>query len=397
MEDKVQLSSLVVLFAFNILYMAASGLIVPGIPLYFSINGFSEDVVNLILASVALVTILGQVIWGYLSDRVTKPFFVELGTLGYTLGYLTLVFLNNKLLIAIALIVLNFFGSAAYPAAMALLADLSSNQNRGRSMGIFWSMASLGWAISVAFTGLIIEKFGGRYFFGLCSSLYAISFLLVFFGFRNFSKKVKDPSTSGGESFLKSILSLESSFIMFLIGTIIFFMADFTKNVYIPMFYSFELNLGVVTSTLLLSFTSWIELPATVLFGSLSDKIGRKKAVLIGYMLCIIYMIINSLAYDLRMAILAMGLYGLVWGAFSSASSALVSELTSDDKRGFAMGLFNSSWNFASLIAPLLIGMLIQLLGYRLTFIAISVLLFIACILVIFGVRSKPIVLENRK
>lgn len=391
-KEKVRINPLIVLFSYNILYMAAAGLIVPGVPLYLATNGFSEDVVNLVLASTALASLVGQVIFGYVSDRVmTKSFFVGLGTISYIFGYLTLALLKNKLLSVFILVILNFFGSAAYPAAMALLADFSSVQNRGRSMGFFWSSASLGWAISVAFTGLILERFGGSYLFGICSLMYSVSFLLIYFGFRGYDKKVKieDPSTKVRGSIFKSILSLEGSFLVFLVGTLIFFMADFTKNVYIPMFYTFELGLGITTSTLLLSFTSWIELPSTVFFGYLSDKIGRKKVILIGYMLCIIFMVINSLAYNFWSATFAMGLYGLIWGAFSGASSALASELTSENKRGFAMGLFNSSGSIANLIAPLSIGVLIQLFGYRLAFVTLSMLLLVACLLLIFRVKGE--------
>jgi len=391
-KEKVHINPLIVLFSYNILYMAAAGLIVPGVPLYLATNGFSEDVVNLVLASTALASLVGQVIFGYVSDRVmTKSFFVGLGTISYIFGYLTLALLKNKLLSVFILVILNFFGSAAYPAAMALLADFSSVQNRGRSMGFFWSSASLGWAISVAFTGLILERFGGSYLFGICSLMHSVSFLLIYFGFRGYDKKVKieDPSTKVRGSIFKSILSLEGSFLVFLVGTLIFFMADFTKNVYIPMFYTFELGLGITTSTLLLSFTSWIELPSTVFFGYLSDKIGRKKVILIGYMLCIIFMVINSLAYNFWSATFAMGLYGLIWGAFSGASSALASELTSENKRGFAMGLFNSSGSIANLIAPLSIGVLIQLFGYRLAFVTLSMLLLVACLLLIFRVKEK--------
>jgi len=391
-KEKVRINPLIVLFSYNILYMAAAGLIVPGVPLYLATNGFSEDVVNLVLASTALASLVGQVIFGYVSDRVmTKSFFVGLGTISYIFGYLTLALLKNKLLSVFILVILNFFGSAAYPAAMALLADFSSVQNRGRSMGLFWSSASLGWAISVAFTGLILERFGGSYLFGICSLMYSVSFLLIYFGFRGYDKKVKieDPSTKVRGSIFKSILSLEGSFLVFLVGTLIFFMADFTKNVYIPMFYTFESGLGITTSTLLLSFTSWIELPSTVFFGYLSDKIGRKKVILIGYMLCIIFMVINSLAYNFWSATFAMGLYGLIWGAFSGASSALASELTSENERGFAMGLFNSSGSIANLIAPLSIGVLIQLFGYRLAFVTLSMLLLVACLLLIFRVKEK--------
>ncbi|MBO3768698.1 MAG: MFS transporter [Candidatus Brockarchaeota archaeon] len=392
MERKTHVRPLIILFLYNVLYMAASGLLVPGIPLYLLTNGFDGNLVNIILASIAMVSLLGQVIWGYFSDMMmTKLSFVELGTIGYTIGYLILTFLRDKFTIAIVLIISNFIGSASYPAAMALLADLSSVQSRGKSMGTFWSAASLGWATSVAFTGFIVEKLGGKYLFVLCFLMYAVSFLLVYFGFQEShqSTEVRRSTVKERKPILRSILSLEGSFLAFLLGSVIFFMADFVKNVYIPMFYAFELELGMTTATLLLSLTSWIELPTTILFGSLSDKIGRKRVVLIGYILCGIYMFINSLAQGFGEAVLAMCLYGVIWGAFSGASSALASELVDESKRGFAMGLFNSSSNVASLLAPLSMGTLAQVLGYRPMFSLMGTFILTACLLLMLGVKEK--------
>ncbi|MEM3415209.1 MAG: hypothetical protein QW575_06525, partial [Thermoproteota archaeon] len=83
MERKTHVRPLIILFLYNVLYMAASGLLVPGIPLYLLTNGFDGNLVNIILASIAMVSLLGQVIWGYFSDMMmTKLSFVELGTIG---------------------------------------------------------------------------------------------------------------------------------------------------------------------------------------------------------------------------------------------------------------------------------------------------------------------------
>jgi DHA1 family multidrug resistance protein-like MFS transporter len=381
---------LVAIFAYNILYMAASGLLVPGTPLYLSTNGFEGGMLNMTLSLMAVSSLLGQIIWGYLSDRVaTKLTFVELGTLSYILGYVLLMVLRDRLATALVLIASNFVGSASYPAAMSLLADLSSDQNRGRSMGVFWSAASFGWAASVAFTGFIVERLGGVYFFGACSLLLLSSLLSVYIGFRgerqHTATKRLEPNTK--TSFLRSFLGLEAPFLVFLSCSVIFFMADYVKNVYVPMFYAFELGMGMVIATLLLSLTSWIEIPVNILFGSLSDRFGRKRMVLLGYALCGTFMIVNSLAAGFEGALIAMCLYGFVWGAFSGASSALASELVDEGRRGFAMGLFNSSWTIASMFAPASMGMLVQVFGYRLMFEVMGTLMLLSCILLVLGVR----------
>ncbi|MBO3754834.1 MAG: MFS transporter [Candidatus Brockarchaeota archaeon] len=386
---KTRIKPLLVIFAYNILFMAASGLLVPGTPLYLSTNGFDGGSVNLLLSSIAVSSLIGQVTWGYLSDRaMDRLFFLKLGTAGYALGYLAIVLLKNRLALAILLVATSFVGSASYPAAMALLSETSSTKNRGRSMGVFWSAASLGWAISVAFTGFIINELGGGYFFGLCSLLYSASLALVHLFLRIEDRHASDDKRSRGVS-LSSFFRLGTPFLAFLSGSIIFFMADFAKNVYVPMFYAFELGLGMVTATLLLSLTSWLEIPVNVIFGYLSDRLGRKTVVLVAYVLCGAYMFINSMVTGFEGALLTMALYGFVWGAFSGASSAFASELVDEDKKGIALGLFNSSWNIASMLAPVSIGMLSQAYGYRLMFNTMGVLMLLACLIIIFGIQGR--------
>jgi MFS family permease len=387
--EKTRLSPILIIFAYNVLFMAASGLLVPGIPLYLSTNGFDGGSINLILSSIALSSLLGQIAWGYLSDRtMNRLFFLKLGAMGYALGYLLMVLLKDRFALTVLLVATSFVGSASYPAAMTFLSETSSVKNRGRSMGFFSSAASLGWAISVAFTGLVISELGGGYFFGLCSLLYFASLTIVHLGLRVKGHASNTRKRIGGGS-ASPISRLGTPFLAFLSGSMLFFMADFTKNVYVPMFYAFELGLGMVTATLLLSLTSWLEIPLNVFFGHLSDRLGRKTIVLVAYVLCATYMFANSTVSGFEGALLAMVLYSFVWGAFSGASSAFASELVDQDKKGFAMGLFNSSWNIASMLTPMSIGLLSQAYGYRLTFSTMGVLMLIACLIIVVGIRRK--------
>jgi len=320
---------------------------------------------------------------------MNRLFFLEFGTIGYAFGYLMMILLRDRLILTVLLILTSFVGSASYPAVMALLSEISSIKNRGRSMGIFWSAASLGWAISVAFTGFIISELGGGYFFGLCSLFYFTSLALVHLGLRVKGKRASEAKKGDVGFPPRLFFGLGMPFLVFLFGSVIFFMSDFTKNVYVPMFYAFELGLGMITATLLLSLTSWLEIPLNVVFGHLSDRLGRKAILLAAYALCGVYMLINSMISSFEEALFTMSLYGFVWGAFSGASSAFASELVDEDKRGLAMGLFNSSWNIASILAPVSIDMLSQSYGYRSMFSSMGFLMLLACFIIVFGVRKK--------
>jgi MFS family permease len=381
-----------IMAAYSLISQASLGLSYPGVPLYLFYEGLSEGSINAILAFVAVASLAGQVAWGYLSDRIlTKLAFVKIGCAGNFIGYFILAGVKDPIAFALSYTVTSFVGSASFPAAMAILADHSTQRTRGRSMGIFWSAASIGWALSVAFTGWIIENLGGSFLFIFCALLNLASLLVVLsLGSQSLRSGKNMESKNRGSSFPLLISRLGRSFFIFFLATIVFFILDFAKNVYIPLYYSYEVKLGATLATLLLSFTSWIEVPATVMFGILSDKVGRVKVVLVSYLLCSLFMLTNLIVDGLGLAALAMGIYGLVWGAFSGASSALASELVAEDFRGFAMGLFNSSYSFAAILAPVSIGAIIQTFGYKPSFYFMGVMMLFFVLAVKVGVRQAP-------
>jgi len=381
-----------IMAAYSLISQASLGLSYPGVPLYLFYEGLSEGSINAILAFVAVASLAGQVAWGYLSDRIlTKLAFVKIGCAGNFIGYFILAGVKDPIAFALSYTVTSFVGSASFPAAMAILADHSTQRTRGRSMGIFWSAASIGWALSVAFTGWIIENLGGSFLFIFCALLNLASLLVVLsLGSQSLRSSKNMESKNRGSSFPLLISRLGRSFFIFFLATIVFFILDFAKNVYIPLYYSYEVKLGATLATLLLSFTSWIEVPATVMFGILSDKVGRVKVVLVSYLLCSLFMLTNLIVDGLGLAALAMGIYGLVWGAFSGASSALASELVAEDFRGFAMGLFNSSYSFAAILAPVSIGAIIQTFGYKPSFYFMGIMMLFFVLAVKVGVRQAP-------
>jgi len=384
---------LITIIVYSAISQAALGLSYPGTPLYLLSEGLGAGIINAILSSVAIASLLGQVVWGYLSDRMfSKLAYVEMGCAGSAIGFLVLACAHDALAFAAFYVISGFVGSAAYPAAMALLADISPAEKRGRSMGIFWSAASIGWAIAVAFTGWIIENLGGPYLFGSCALLYAASLLIIYLGFRgHWHQRGVPTSTMVGRSFISTISHLSRPFYVLFLCTLAFFVLDFAKNVYVPMFYAFEVGLHATLATLLLSLTSWIEVPATILFGMLSDRVGRFKVVLMGYLFSVVYMFINVWVGGIELATIAMGIYGLVWGAFSGATSALASELVEKENRGLAMGFLNSAASFASILAPLAIGGLVYLSGYRSSFAAMAFLMLLFSLFFFLGVRERGI------
>jgi MFS family permease len=92
--------------------------------------------------------------------------------------------------------------------------------------------------------------------------------------------------------------------------------------------------------------------------GTLSDTFGRRGLIIAGWLIyAVIYFGFAFASARWHIWILYMG-YGLYYGAFLGASSAIVAELVPQHLRGTAYGIFNAALGVTALPASLLAGLL---------------------------------------
>lgn len=129
--------------------------------------------------------------------------------------------------------------------------------------------------------------------------------------------------------------------------------------------------------------------------GSLSDKIGRWKVVLPGWLLYgIVYLAFSAMTRTNLWAIFAA--YGLAIGATKATGVALILENSPVDLKGSSLGFFYFVTGIVTLLANGLVGFVYQRLGAGVSFILCGVFAFvgvmIALILLLGKTRMKPVV-----
>ncbi len=76
--------------------------------------------------------------------------------------------------------------------------------------------------------------------------------------------------------------------------------------------------------------------------GKLSDLIGRKKVMLIGLLISFVVCSLYSFAFATWFLLLLRFLHGFSVGFFPTGSTALITDILPEDKRGFGMGLWGT-------------------------------------------------------
>ena len=161
------------------------------------------------------------------------------------------------------------------------------------------------------------------------------------------------------------------------------------KISYVLMFFEKELKLNRTLATLILSLGTWAEIPLLPLLGALSDRVGRKPLLLSGLFTFFIFNLLMSVSQNYIHAMLTMLLFGVIWGAFTSAGSAFIGDIIEEQNRGKAMSLYNSAASIANIIAPTIMSLAIIKTSFRTAFTIIAIIVLAGFLLVLFGVAPS--------
>jgi DHA1 family multidrug resistance protein-like MFS transporter len=129
-------------------------------------------------------------------------------------------------------------------------------------------------------------------------------------------------------------------------------------------FYMETLGAGGTELGLLVASYAMMRLIFGPIWGSLSDRIGRKPVMMIGVLGYGFAMIGFGLASQLWMMFAARILAGVLSSATSPTTMAYISDSTSDDERGAGMGVLGAAAGLGTIFGPALGGLLA---GYALS------------------------------
>lgn len=135
-----------------------SSFYLPLLPLLVPRLGLNYTLVGSLVALGAMSSSFAQPVFGLLSDRLQRPWFVAFGPLVAAL-FLASIGAAPNYATLVALLVLGGFGVSAFHPQTASLAGLAG-ADRGRAMSFWVTGGTLGWALGPMFATVTVGAFG---------------------------------------------------------------------------------------------------------------------------------------------------------------------------------------------------------------------------------------------
>jgi DHA1 family multidrug resistance protein-like MFS transporter len=123
-------------------------------------------------------------------------------------------------------------------------------------------------------------------------------------------------------------------------------------------FYVESMGASATELGLLVAISPFIQLVASPMWGSVSDRRGRKPVLAIGLLGYGLSMLFFGLSTELWMLFLARGVGALLSAATMPTTMAYVSDSTSEEERGGGMGVLGAAMGLGMVLGPALGGLL---------------------------------------
>ena len=364
----------------------------PVLPLFATHLGAGPSGVGLVASISAFAGVIFSVPAGILADRFGKRRLLVAAALVFATAPFGYLLVANIWQLALVRFYHGFATAIFLPVGMALVSSLS-NTKRGEKLGWFSTATLAGRFMAPVVGGSILgvfsvsSLFGYQLVYAVCAAAGLITFSLALW--LPIPEEQPAPDQSWAETFrvFKRVASNQTILLTCSLEAAILF-AYGTFETFLPL-YAVQHGLSTTQVGVFLSGQIIVLALSKPLMGKFSDKHGRRPQIIAGGLLGAVCIGAFSLSSSfLPMLLLSIG-FGLCLAIVTSATSAFIADLSSQQARGSAMGLLGSIMDIGHTTGPLFSGLIASAYGLTYSFLGAAIVLFLIVGLFLFSGKTK--------
>ncbi len=363
----------------------SSEMVYPIIPLYLtSVFGATPALVGIIEGIAESLASLLKVFSGYITDKYKKKKPIALIGYAASLVYkIALIFAGSWTGILGARVI-DRIGKGVRTTPRDVMVSESAEKNQmGKAFGVHKALDMAGSAIGIFSAYYILKSSQGNFDYKNIFLMAIIPAAISLFMFLLVKEKPDTRVAKEREPFWNNIKKLDSQLKMYLLVAFVFTLGN-SSNTFLLLRAK---SVGFDDTTVILLYFLY-NITASILaipLGKLSDKLGRKRILVSGYIVfSVVYL---SFVFALNKTVIAAAfvLYGVYTAMTAGVERAFIAEISPKELKGTMLGLHSTIVGIALLPASTIAGFLWNLFGARVPFIfGAGMSLCAALILIIF-------------
>ena len=344
----------------------------------------SPDIANpflvsgLIIATFALVSLCLNIPSGIISDIVGRKPLIVIGLLLYAVAAVLFPFSVHTYDWIFVRALQGAGAGLFFPAIAALLADVTSHEERGHALSVYNIGLGVGLAAGPISGGFLFDRYGMFMPFLFCAAFALLSAVLVlFFVLEEPKRGQKVPEMKDKRKGLS--LSVDGKRALIVCCIVIFFgmgVASMTSATFAPFAIdNFDISEDLIGTILTVMFVVFVLLQ--VGFNRLMKLVGEIMLAIIGLLLCVCGLLVLGFATSVPELFITGVFLGAGLGAISLGTLTLASKAAGKGQEGKVMGIYYTTFYASMGTIPIVCGALSDIFSVRLLFLGYAGLLFV--------------------